>query len=34
VTARLQEDGVAAFVKPFKALLDGIEAKRVRMAAA
>jgi transaldolase len=34
VTARLQEDGVAAFVKPFKALLDGIEAKRRRMVAA
>ncbi len=34
VTARLQEEGVAAFVKPFKALLDGIEAKRRRMAAA
>jgi transaldolase len=31
VTARLQEEGVAAFVKPFKALLDGIDAKRRRM---
>jgi len=34
VTARLQEEGVAAFAKPFQALLDGIEAKRRRMAAA
>jgi transaldolase len=31
VTAHLQEEGVAAFVKPFQALLDGIEAKRRRM---
>jgi transaldolase len=33
-TAQLQEDGVAAFAKPFRALLDGIEAKRRRMAQA
>jgi transaldolase len=32
VTAKLQEEGVAAFVKPFKALLEGIEAKRRKMA--
>ncbi|MGE5256497.1 MAG: transaldolase [Hyphomicrobiales bacterium] len=32
VTRRLQEDGVAAFAKPFQALLDSIEAKRKRMA--
>jgi transaldolase len=34
VTAKLQEDGVAAFAKPFRALLDGIEAKRRRMVGA
>jgi transaldolase len=33
-TAQLQEEGVAAFAKPFRALLDGIEAKRRRMAPA
>jgi transaldolase len=32
VTRRLQEEGVAAFAKPFQALLDRIEAKRRRMA--
>jgi transaldolase/transaldolase/glucose-6-phosphate isomerase len=32
VTDRLQVEGVAAFVKPFEALMAGIEAKRSRMA--
>jgi transaldolase len=31
VTERLQEEGVAAFAKPFQALLDSIEAKRRRL---
>ncbi len=31
VTRRLQEEGVAAFAKPFQALLDSIDAKRKRL---
>ncbi len=31
VTRRLQEDGVAAFVKPFQALMASIESKRQRL---
>jgi len=32
VTNRLQEEGVAAFAKPFQALLGSIDAKRRRLA--
>ena len=33
ITRRLQEEGVAAFAKPFQALMDSIEAKRRRLMA-
>jgi transaldolase len=32
ITCRLQEEGVAAFAKPFQALLDSIDAKRKHLA--
>jgi len=34
VTRRLQEEGVAAFAKPFQALLDSIATKLKRLASA
>jgi len=33
ITRRLQEEGVAAFAKPFQALMDSIDAKRRRLMA-
>jgi transaldolase len=33
VTRRLQEEGVAAFAKPFQSLMDSIDAKRRRLMA-